>query len=404
MLVRRFVITLVVAAVAACTTAPSPSADRSADGSQVATSSPSSAATASAFAHPVASVVATGWEGGAYLPSGYRSAILDGETIWIVTQPSQNQSLVLTKVSTIDYQMSATVLETNLSWWAGVAGLALDGLGSLWVAYGDMVVQVDIATGAMRRWPLPVLNATHTNHPGGGPVVGAVWDSASGTLLYARNVDHRLYRLDPRNGKVTTALDIGVWTTNLSTMTSDDDGNVAVNGSAKVGTYDPAAVRITSGNVKLIPNVGNVCSTRNAAIMLGRDGAVTAIDGDSESLIRRVPALQGSLNPFACNDRYIFETRDAFGQVVVERIGLDGEASEVRLRLTGGGPAILHGNYYPHIFGAAEVLGLVADESQGVWLYMLSGEDTIEGQIQTSEYPSLLHITFGPERVRTPVD
>jgi hypothetical protein len=251
---RQIAILGLAAALTACSPIPSPTASSPASPRPTLRSSISpSAAPSIAVAKDPAANYATGWEGGVSLPGGYRSAILDGDTMWVVTQPRTNESLVLTKVSTVDHQMSTTVLESNLSWWAGVAGLALDGMGNLWVGYGDMVVQVDTATGVTHRWPLPILNATHTNHPGGGPVVGAIWDAADGSLLYVRNVDHRLYRLDPRDGKVTTALDFGLWTTDLSNLTSDDDGNVAVNGTAALGTYTPAAVRIESRNVKLIP-------------------------------------------------------------------------------------------------------------------------------------------------------
>jgi hypothetical protein len=137
--------------------------------------------------------------------------------------------------------------------------------------------------------------------------------------------------------------------------------------------------------------------------MLGRDGAITAVRGDSESVIGRVTPLFGSRNPFACNDRYIFQSGDAFGQVVIERLSLEGDTEEVRLRLIGGGPGTMHGQFYPHVFGGVDILALVAD-GDGVWLVSDSGTEEFDGQPAASAYPSLLHITFSPHRERTPVD
>ena len=98
------------------------------------------------------------WASGSYLPAGNRSAIADGEVGWIVTQPFQDDRLLLTKLTMGEGKATTIVLEEHVGSYSG-AGLAPDGAGNLWITYGDQALRLNESTGKIDRWALSDRNA-----------------------------------------------------------------------------------------------------------------------------------------------------------------------------------------------------------------------------------------------------
>ena len=344
----------------------------------------------SAAGEPVAAI----WASGVALPAGQRWAVSDGETGWVVTQVFQNNSLLLTRFSLADGTFTTIVLEKDLGRFSG-AGLSADGAGHLWIAYSDAAVRVDETTGAIDRWPLTEISGGElgSDNPSAGNAQAAAWDAKDHSLLFVRNFDHWLYRLNPSDGVVSRVVDMELIASTVSSLAVSDDGTLGVTGSASSAVYTPVAARIVSGKPEVVPNSIALCAISSQLVVLGQDGGIRTL-GDEARLVANVSAPQAR-SPLACYGGNIFQAGAGDGQITIDRISIDGDVVELGMPLAAAGTVTSFGGKdVPGAWLDPGLQSLVPDQTGGVWVVVMSG--TQEGEGDGPSYPSLVHLSISP--------
>lgn len=355
-------------------------------------------------ATPISSPTSAGeaiaaWAGGVMLDAGQRDAALtSGTTGWVVSRLLGSADLVLSTVSLADGATSTSVLEKNPPGGFLGGGLAADETGHLWITFGPEVIRVDEPGGTIQKWTLPDPPpdaAPSDLYPDAGTAEAAAWDARTGTLVFVRSDDHRLYRFEPATGSVSVVVSVPIITSDISRLTVAPDGSMAVTGSqldAKV--FSPAAVleSVQSDTPVVLTNVLAVCGSPLGLAHLDTAGDVTLPDSSTTPLgqVSRLP----SNVPFACDSSgNVFTLIEAKGSVTVYRLSATGSLSSVQLLLI---PVQVHTiGAAVSTWGDPRLVKLLPDGKGGVWLVSELGTQTVEGAFPGEPaYPSLWHASF----------
>jgi hypothetical protein len=295
-------------------------------------------------ATPVSSPTSAGqavaaWPGGVMLPAGQRDAALtSGNSGWVVSRLLGSGDLVLTTVSLADGATSTSTLEKSAPGGFTGGGLAADESGHLWITYGPEVIRVDEPGGAIRKWTLPDPPpdaAPSDQQPDAGTAEAAAWDALTGTLVFVRNGDHRLYRFDPATGNVSVLLSVPLVTSDISRLTVGPDGSMTVTGSqidAKVFTPTAVLVSVQSPTPAVLTNVLAICRSQLGLAQLDTAGDITLPDSSTTPL-GQVSALPTNV-PFTCDPSgNVFTLFVAKGSATVYRLSATGSLSTAQLPL-----------------------------------------------------------------------
>jgi hypothetical protein len=359
---------------------------------------------------PTISPAAMVWPGGIELPSGNRYAISDSETGWILSRPtSDDPRLYLTKLSLTDGDLTTNATDLDDLPSPIVGGVAEDGSGHVWLAFGPQLEEISETGSPTRTWQLPptAADAARSDEdPTAGYVYSDAFDAANDLLYFAREGDHRLDSLDPATGTFQTVADLGITISDQSRLALGVNGTVSINGNkldAKV--FEPVAAVLGPGAMSptIDPGVLATCGSPLGTLELAVSGNV-GLTSTSKSLAQ-VPFPIHSGTPFACDSMgngfgFGIVGAPATPDAVIIRIDPTGSKSTVDLPVipTTSTPAVPGAATFTS-FASPVVEALLPDGSGGVWLATAFGttvgQDTIGGQ-GTIAYPSLWHATFTP--------
>lgn len=354
-------------------------------------------------AHPSSSAR---WSGGVTILAGQRYVAEANGIGWILTRPTSNGELAVTKLSLSDGGATTTLADSQMGGASYRQGLATDPHGHLWLTYGEQILRIDEQGGGVQRWDLPSPPpdaAPSDEHPEAGHPDADYWDVQNNDLLLLREDDHRLYRFDPASGSLTTAADLPVTTTYLSSFAVAGDGSIGINGSLVGATaFTPtAAILPKDADAWLtVPNVLAVCGAPSGIATLDPKGAV-AIVSSATNALGQIGFTPRTDTPLVCDaqgdvfsDGDVFSPDGSKGSVAIVRLSPTGQISTVNPPLT---PTTVEG----HVPGATpiptwagpDLRALLPDGQGGVWLVSSDGQDE-EGR--TSAYPSLWRASFSP--------
>lgn len=342
------------------------------------------------------------WSGGLTILGGDRYAVAANGIGWILTHPTDNHVLALTKLSLIGGRVDTVVLDRNLQQISLIEGVADDGTGHLWLTYGTEIIRIDEVGGAFARWAIPPLppEVSADQDPSAGLVYADAWDARDHSLLFVRNLDHRLYRFDPATASFATEALLPILTSDLSRISIAADGETGINGQrlgAKV--FTPTAVILSArGQLQqLLPDVLAICNGPAGFMTLDRAGE--AIDEVSGQLLGKVGFVPASDTPFVCDTQgNVFSSGEARLDaqhlvVVVARFSNRGAASSVNLLLRAipVSSQFGRGTTQPS-WASPELRALLPDGTGGVWLVSAAGTNDLG--LGPSWYPSLWHAMY----------
>ncbi len=350
-------------------------------------------------ANPLADGVA--WPPGIGLAAGQRTVLRVGSSAFVATQPFEDSSLSLTMLSTTDGEiLDSTLITHDVGPYTGV-GLASDGTGSLWIAYGTKIAQLDLSTMALAMWDLPAPPSDvmpSAERPNAGSVVAAAWDEKLGSLVFLRNYDHRLYGWDLRTKTAEPVADLPIVTGPTSGLSVTNDGKVIATGSliaAHTFTPTAAVVPTLGASPEIVNSARAACIAKLGISLLTSAGTVLRWGQPSEMLAAGVPASAGR-PVFACDDDgYVYVTSMGRGSLVVTRLAADGARSDVTLSLVALAGPPPHAGLNPSssaTWADPRIDALLPDGAGGIWVVGESGSQSSSDM--SPVYPSLTHLTF----------
>jgi hypothetical protein len=320
---------------------------------------------------------------------------------WILSKPSENGILALTKLSLTNGVSSTQVVDDREEFTPNSAILSADDAGHLWFTYYLQIMRIDQETGAIDRWdpPPPLPDASPSDeHPEAGQLMANAWDPTTNTLLFLRNVDHRLYRFDPSSETFSTVADLPIVTHSLSRVSVGVDGTTTINGGLWGATiFSPTAVVLSAAAdpPRAIAGILSVCIDPSGVATIDQAGAVRI----GERSIGTLDAKPYSDVTFVCDGiGHVFSMGDVFSadgseaNVVVYRFALAGSVDTTSFPLmksTGinhvtGEPMTTWG-------GAPSVETLLPDGEGGVWLVNTDGTSSMS-EVGDSLFPTLMRI------------
>lgn len=333
------------------------------------------------------------WANGVSLPAGQRAVLAADGAGWVVTQPVQDNTLVLTKLSlaTGSFLMT-TVLDTGVQGFSG-AGIAADGAGHLWITYGKRVLRFAEQSGNLMAWTLPKVSPRLARDSQlAGNAQADVWDSRNNELLFVRNDDQRLYSFNPSSGAFAAVAELPITTSYISTIAVGPSGEVGITGTlAGAATFTPTAVRLASFGAKpeLLAAQASVCTGPSGLTFMGSTGVISL---DDNSQLATIPAPGTTKVPFACDRGNVFEATVGGGKVIVTRISPSGGISTRSDSLI---PIVVHGFVGPvSTYVDPSVVALLPDGQGSAWLVSEVGTQT-QSTSAAAAYPSLAHVVFG---------
>lgn len=379
---------MVLAACRGAATAPSAAshtAPASGDASSAPSTAPSDSVTLLAGAHYVTSADGVGW---------------------ILSKPSENGILALTRLSLTNGEAETRVIDTHGEYIPQTPILSADQDGHLWFTYYTsaraQILEIDEETGVTRQWdpPLPLAGASPTDEqPGAGGLVGNAWDPSSDTLLFLRNVDHRLYQFDPTNESFSTVADLPITTHTLSRVSVGTDGTIAINGGqAGATTFSPTAVVMSAAaySPRVIAGILSICIDPAGIATMDQDGVIRI----GERSVGTLGAKPNSDVTFACDGiGHVFSMARVVNDdgskaiIVIYRFDAAGEATTFEIPLTFFNGTNPHdGSPMPAWIGPS-VETLLPDGEGGVWLVNVDGISS-QPEVGDSPYPTLMRIRF----------
>jgi hypothetical protein len=334
------------------------------------------------------------WVNGVSLIAGHRDAVTDRGDGWVLTQPFQDDTILLNKFALGDGSTAgAYVLDKGVQGLSG-AGITADGAGGLWITYLLRVVHFDEATGKVTTWSLPsVTPRLASDNPLAGNAQANAWDPSNNKLLYVRNDDQRLFAFDPLTGTSDVISDLPITTSSISMIAVASDGEVAVTGSlAAAQVFTPTAISLSSLGAKpeLMNAVSALCVGSAGLASLSSTGAISI---GVNNHVAMLAALRGSRVPFACDGNgNVFEAAVGGGQVVVSRVSASGAVSVVNAPLV---PGVVNGLNGPlNTYANPGIVALLSDGQSGAWLVSEVGAQA--STRATAIYPSLAHVVYPP--------
>jgi hypothetical protein len=334
------------------------------------------------------------WDNGVSLPAGHRAVLVADGVGWVVTQPFQDNSLVLTKFSlATGSPLRTSVLDTGVQGFSG-AGLASDGGGHVWITYGQRILRFDELTGTVTSWHVPKASprlSTDQQLAGNAQVDG--WDSKNNQLLFVRNDDQRLYSFNPSTQAFAVVSELPITTSDISTIAIEPTGEMAITGTlAGASTFTPTAARLATLGAKpeVIAGVAAVCAGSSRLVFLAATGTIS-VDGTGD--LATVPAPRSTQVPFACDTAGgVFEVTVGGGKAVVSRLSPSGVIATVSAPLI---PGVANGLNGPvSTFADPGVVALLPDNQGNVWLVSEAGTQVVESRNVAAAYPSLAHAVF----------
>jgi hypothetical protein len=322
---------------------------------------------------------------------------------WILSKPSENGILALTRLDLDSGNTATNVIDDGVEYTPNSPILSADEAGHLWFTYYRQLLRIDQESGAIRRWDppaAPIDAAPSDEHPEAGQLMSNAWDTANGTLLFLRNVDHRLYQFNPATEVFSSVADLPIVTHSFSRVSVDNDGRrFAINGGLLgATTFSPTAAILgeDASTLQVIPDALSVCIDSAGVATMDQAGGIRMGDRllgqvgfhpDSDVVL----VCDGLGHVFSVGG--VIRADDSAGELVIYRFSMSGMAT-VSLPLTRStGFNRYTGEPYTVWGGVPSAEYLLPDGQGGVWLVSVDGTSSTP-EVGDSPYPTLMRIRF----------